>query len=103
VARALGGRPGQRLLKRLGMPTDRQLTPAERAELIGALNVLSRYTERATGRPLPFQVMDHGKVCIDFENISISIAGLAAKPPVSNTHEHWDALALLEREMSSVI
>jgi hypothetical protein len=72
------------------------LTPDEREELIGALNVLSRYTQRATGKPLPVQVMDHGRVCIDFENISISIGGLAAaKPPVSNSHEHWGALALL--------
>jgi hypothetical protein len=80
------------------------LTPAERAELIGALNVLSRYTQRATGKPLPFQVMDHGKVCINFENISISIGGLAAtKSSARIAHEDWDALALLEREMSSVI
>jgi hypothetical protein len=79
------------------------LTPAERAELIGALNVLSRYTQRATGKPLPFQVMDHGKVRLDFDNISISIGGLAAKPPASNPNDRWDALALLEREMSSVI
>jgi hypothetical protein len=79
------------------------LTPSEREELIGALNVLSRYTRRATGKPLPFQVMDHGKMCIEFENISISIGGLAARPPVSNPNEHWEALSLLEREMSSII
>jgi hypothetical protein len=80
------------------------LTPAEREELIGALNVLSRYTQRATGKPLPFQVLDYGKVCIGFENISISIGGLAAEIPSSPAvHDHWEALALLELEMSSVV
>jgi hypothetical protein len=55
------------------------LSDVEREELIGALETLSRYTKKATGKPLPYQVMDHGMVHLNFENVQVSIGGLGDK------------------------
>jgi hypothetical protein len=68
------------------------LSHVEREELIGALEILSRYTERATGKPLPFQVMDYGMVRLNFENVQVSIGGLADQAPAGDRFDADDEL-----------
>jgi hypothetical protein len=61
------------------------LSHVEREELIGALEILSRYTERATGKALPYQVIDSGIVSLNFENVQVSIGGLAHRARVEDS------------------
>jgi hypothetical protein len=57
------------------------LSHVEREELTGALETLSRYTRKATGKPLPFQVSDYGMVSLDFQSVRVSIGGSAGQAP----------------------
>jgi hypothetical protein len=83
------------------------LSHIEREELIDALETLSRYTEKATGKPLPFQVMDYGMVLLNFENVQVSIGGLADKARVVDSsdiddHELVPVLCRRSRHVSSL-
>jgi hypothetical protein len=78
------------------------LSEVEREELVGALETLSRYTKKATGKPLPFQVMEHGMVHLNFENVQVSIGGLGDKARVVDSSGIDEAVEVSNSEMTLV-